>query len=324
MTHVGSRQSPQSTAIATAPLLDQPFRHTTREEKFATASVLPTEYVSSLVKNGASPSASTESTDARCSTLQQTAFASNHTPSPQTTHMTNVQQPSPRSVNFIDSSFTRPRRKGQRLYEPRFPLGDYEKLFNNIHSGFDAENPLTFPCTICIQSFPKKGNWKRHEKEAHGPNVVGWTCPFHDTSLLGTPCMFCPELVGNITHFDKHNIHICLANSNVDAVFPDEEVPKGRTGHVCSDMSLTDRTFARKDRLIQHIQIMHADMALPRGFKPPKEWSKRLDDTLFDSEMLWCGFCRQSFDCMSDRMTHVAKHFHKPRTMEGWTPRWAT
>ena len=75
--------------------------------------------------------------------------------------------------------------------------------------------------------FLKKGNWKRHEKEAHGPNVVGWTCPFHGNSLVGTLCVFCPEFIDDITYFDKHNIHLCLASGNVDTAFPNEEVPIG-------------------------------------------------------------------------------------------------
>lgn len=203
-------------------------------------------------------------------------------------------------------------------------------LFNNETSspavGPDIDSQSTFPCTVCVGSFESKFDWQRHEEGAHKLNNVEWVCMFHDDTLVGTPCMFCPELIEDPKHLEQHGVHLCLLNGSIGNGIHHDQPHKRRSGHVCKMSSLTARTFARKDGLVQHVRNTHlkdAHETARKSFKPRGVWVRPVNSAQVDPETVWCGFCQLAFEKLADRMVHVADHLQEGLAIERWIPRWA-
>jgi hypothetical protein len=279
---------------------------------------IPTFGSACLIGTRSSPPSIAESTVTRYSSSSSNAFAQSGTSSDQS-HTMNTSQPAGRALNNLASPrAAKHRRKGERLYKRRFPPGDYAKLFNNAQLESTGD---TYPCTVCVRSFDKKFEWQRHEKGVHGLNKVEWMCLFHDSGLVGAPCMFCEGIIDDIGHLEQHNVHLCLTEGHTQNNALDEQ-PRNH----CSGHGVTARTFARKDGLVQHVRnthLKHAEKSTRNGFNPSESWSRTVDATRADPEAHWCGFCQHVFESLEERMKHVADHFHEGFTMDAWTPRWA-
>jgi hypothetical protein len=133
----------------------------------------------------------------------------------------------------------------------------------------------------------------------HGYNVTEWMCILDGIVTPEGDCIFCHDLVDDMSHFVMHDVHDCL----------------GKNSH--------ERTFARKDLLKQHIQQKHLageDKLVLKTFQIPQAWSKEDEVMSFKSEALWCGFCPCMCDSVRERMYHVAEHFQDGYDISFWIP----
>ncbi|KAF1842006.1 uncharacterized protein K460DRAFT_398110 [Cucurbitaria berberidis CBS 394.84] len=201
-----------------------------------------------------------------------------------------------------------PARKGKRRYMSRYDpnVGRTTDSFSPGTSSDSAYDVIkAYHCTVCPGTFKDAYGWKRHESSVHGFNDTEWTCMLHETILINLKCIFCSEHVDDIDidHFDQHDIQLCMNKS-------------------CSD-----RTFARKDLLKQHVRHVHlasAPASIMQTFKVPKIWSKATDGALANPDALWCGFCLLMHESITTRMEHVAQHFRDGQDMATWVPRLTT
>lgn len=113
-------------------------------------------------------------------------------------------------------------------------------------------------------------------------------------------CVFCSDLVHDVSHFDQHNIQVCLKKDK------------------------SARVFDRKDGLKQHVLGAHLSTAndyTRKGFEPPDTWSETEDGFSPNLDGLWCGFCRSSSATTAARMDHVAQHFRDGFQISSWGSR---
>ena len=171
--------------------------------------------------------------------------------------------------------------------------------------GSDTDGPssdLNFQCTFCYKRLSSK-TWKRHETTQHFPQHQ-WTCmkngfrtahdPLTCRNLVeGSPpklvCIFCNSSDPDESHaVFCHRISQCLEN------------PK------------SDRTFSRKDHLVQHLRRFH-NSSLSSFFLESWKSKTELDDFEWN-----CGFCGDSLRSWNIRANHIAKHFRERKTMADW------
>ncbi|KAH7169936.1 hypothetical protein EDB81DRAFT_850878 [Dactylonectria macrodidyma] len=157
---------------------------------------------------------------------------------------------------------------------------------------FRASHP--FQCTFCTETFKTKHNWQRHEKSLH-LSLEQWQCsPYGPTAVnadLEPVCVYCGLDKPNGDHLDAHNYDSC------------------------QNRQIEERTFYRKDHLIQHLRLMHG--AQFRKW-PMEEW--KLDQS---GEILsQCGFCNLHLSSWAERADHLADHFKEGKTMADWKGDW--
>ncbi|KAF2733088.1 hypothetical protein EJ04DRAFT_577857 [Polyplosphaeria fusca] len=192
------------------------------------------------------------------------------------------------------------RRKGKRQYAPRAHIGNPGVNSSSPTSkpgkGQASNDTSLYNCTVCDKSFNKQYDWKRHERGVHGCTDTVWICML-DGYLIdnGMECFFCTEVFPDGDHFQKHNITTCCSGA------------------------LEDRTFNRKDGLVQHIRQVHlADVHSTRSqnIRPPAAWESKRSE--YGLQTLWCGFCQKAFKSAGSRLKHVAKHFQDGADMGQW------
>ena len=174
--------------------------------------------------------------------------------------------------------------------------------------GSDTDEPsldLNFQCTFCYKRLSSK-TWKRHETTQHFPQHQ-WTCMkdgfrtvydpltcqnFFVESFLSPPksaCIFCKSPDPDESHaVFCHRISQCLENPE------------------------SDRTFSRKDHLVQHLRRFH-NSSLSSLFLESWKSKTELDDFEWN-----CGFCGDSLRGWDIRANHIAKHFREKKTMTDW------
>lgn len=103
-------------------------------------------------------------------------------------------------------------------------------------------------------------------------------------------CAYCGDASPDNTHLDGHNHTACL------------------------DRPMQDKTFYRKDHLVQHLHTVHR---------------VSFNEELMQSWMLVgpeirsrCGFCDALFDSWTTRVEHLAGHFRDGQTMSNWKGDW--
>lgn len=191
------------------------------------------------------------------------------------------------------------KRKGKRCYRSRYPTSAGGPSTSDDSSDNLRKCSERFHCTVCTKSFKDMYGWKRHESGVHDFRLTEWTCMLNGVLLDGVDCAFCGEEVDDPTHFDRHSILNCL------------------------DKDATQKTFARKDLLKQHVQQVHlamADEATKKAFQVPHCWAKDIDAAVSNPASLWCGFCQVSLESTALRMDHVVDHFRAGLDMSGWYP----
>jgi hypothetical protein len=152
----------------------------------------------------------------------------------------------------------------------------------------------TFQCTFCTDTFERRYDWQRHEKSYH-LSLERWVC-MPDGCRISGPlsngcyCVFCGEYDPSDDHLDGHNHSIC------------DEKP------------LNDRTFYRKDHLVQHLRLVHGVEYL--------DWCMRGWRTEWNDVHSRCGFCSIMLASWQIREDHLAEHFKMGQTMADWNGDW--
>ena len=170
-----------------------------------------------------------------------------------------------------------PRRSGTRRRRRRQEQGDDENQYQ---------------CTFCTQSFKRKHDWYRHEKSVHLP-LESWVCTpdlseLQQPGLLPFECRFCEAPFPADTHWDEHEFHICARKP------------------------IADRSFSRKDHLLQHLRKFHGCTKVPEI----ETWRQGAN---IHSR---CGFCDCSLATWHERADHLADHFKAGLRMHQWVGDW--
>ncbi|KAH7083782.1 hypothetical protein FB567DRAFT_91762 [Paraphoma chrysanthemicola] len=151
-----------------------------------------------------------------------------------------------------------------------------------------------YQCTFCTESFKTKHDWQRHEKSLHLP-LEQWVCALHgprapkaNTSELC--CVFCSSVAPDDTHVESHHYTSC------------------------QDRDLEERTFHRKDHLVQHLRLVH-DAKF-------ESWAMRDWMVPMPNIKSLCGFCGREMSTWVERTDHLADHFKGGATMAEWKGDW--
>lgn len=162
----------------------------------------------------------------------------------------------------------------------------------------------SFQCTFCHKKLSEKA-WRRHEESQHVPQHQ-WTCmpwehPFYDYMLVSKSkscCIFCATLCGEIGgDRQTKQQHIMQCPKRVAS---------------CLERPVEERTFGRKDHLIQHLRQFHDSHFNEYLMAEWESENKELD-------RLWgCGFCGAILLNWNCRATHIAAHFRRGLDMTAW------
>lgn len=170
------------------------------------------------------------------------------TPSLRSSSQSSTSASSTASIDSLDSRGSRKGRKRQR--EPAQNVA--KTIFRKPSSP-----SRKYQCTFCTHDFEQKYDWKRHEESVHFPQKE-WVCMLNGP-VENSRCVFCGG--GRV----------------------DEEHLSSHKSTQCCDAPREQRTFQRKDKLVQHIKQVH-------GCGPPsvmKSWCRPIQRDV----LLLCGFC---------------------------------
>jgi hypothetical protein len=149
-----------------------------------------------------------------------------------------------------------------------------------------------YQCTFCMADFANFGDWRRHEEVIHLV-LEKWVCAPEGQYKSGTrECVYCDE-----THEEQSNI------------------PNRCNASYCHGKGPTERVFARKDHLKQHLKRMHGIHTWRPSFE---QWSKKAKGP----RQSRCGFCGAVFDDWHQRMQHIAWEFKNGQKMSMWSGDW--
>jgi hypothetical protein len=185
----------------------------------------------------------------------------------------------------IDTAASRGPRKGRK----RQPNDQSPQLWSIVRRVQDAKK--IYQCTFCVREFMHKYDWRRHEESVHFPQQE-WVCMPDNNPIVQSPngslhCAFCDRQNPSQAHFDVHNCEGCLG------------------------VTPAQRTFTRKDKLLQHIGQVHK-----RTTPSPhiSNWSRPVERNV----SFRCGICGLHLHSWSDRIEHIASHFAAGQDMRYW------
>lgn len=157
-----------------------------------------------------------------------------------------------------------------------------------------STQPKIFQCTFCSASFRRKHDWQRYEKSQHLP-VERWVCCSQGSVAVNSAtnevsCIFCGAFDPDPTHVELHGFSQCVARPS------------------------SERTFLRKDHLVQHLRLLHGGCP----FSPSMEAWKDTEGE-FHSR---CGFCDNLLTSWDERVDHLADHFRDGAQISDWHGDW--
>ncbi|PYH81099.1 hypothetical protein BO82DRAFT_284811 [Aspergillus uvarum CBS 121591] len=177
-----------------------------------------------------------------------------------------------------------------------FPLSDSRRRRQHSRRRPSSTHSLDdhqYQCTFCPRSFKKKHDWCRHESSMH-LCLESWFCTVDTTTpvdLEPVECEFCETPRPSPAHLESHEFD------------------------VCADRPPSERTFARKDHLIQHLRKFHRCTKVPAA----RVQGCRSTRTAVTSR---CGFCDAEMQSWTERADHLADHFKKGLRLSQWTGGW--
>lgn len=179
---------------------------------------------------------------------------------------------------------------GEPLPFPLLPRRPSTRRRRRRRQQGDEENQ--YQCTFCTQSFKRKHEWYRHEKSIHLP-LESWVCTpdlneLQLPGLLPFGCRFCEAPFPVDAHWDEHEFLICARKP------------------------VQDRSFSRKDHLLQHLRKFHGCTKVPEI----ETWRKEAN---IHSR---CGFCGSSLPTWRERADHLTDHFKAGFSMHQWVGDW--
>lgn len=156
-------------------------------------------------------------------------------------------------------------------------------------------------CTFCKRTFKKKSDWVRHERTIHLPELDTWICCSQDHDLSRSHlawqvgqtkpcCAYCGEEDPSAEHTRSHEFESC------------------------AERPVSERSFARKDHLWQHLQKFHGCTRWS-GFALDLSQMQKSNDSVRSQ----CGFCGMKMESWKLRAQHIAAHFRSGLTMHNWS-----
>lgn len=203
------------------------------------------------------------------------------------------------SNSSVGSQTGKIRRKGKRVYARPYPLKSPSRTAK-LEERVPKRRQRKYCCTFCLTEFRGKWEWTRHET-IHVPTRK-WICLADNCPTVDDRCVFCNASSPTVEHLNQHSVAGCL------------------------QQAAENRTFTRKDHLVQHIRQVHlksgkrGDKLDHRLARIVKSWVREIQTEEIDPSALWCGFCRTSFDDYGwqKRVDHVAEHFQQDRIIDDW------
>ncbi|KAH7384197.1 hypothetical protein DE146DRAFT_217858 [Phaeosphaeria sp. MPI-PUGE-AT-0046c] len=157
-----------------------------------------------------------------------------------------------------------------------------------------AHPNLPYQCTFCTECFKTKYDWQRHEKSLHLP-LEKWVCALHGARAAQPgseelSCVFCGLAAPTDAHIEGHHYTLC------------------------QERELDERTFHRKDHLVQHLRLVHDAKY--------ESWSMKAWMIPMPDVKSRCGFCSLEMNTWTERTDHLGEHFKAGSTMADWKGDW--
>ena len=160
-----------------------------------------------------------------------------------------------------------------------------------------------YQCTWCFRAFRRPQEWNRHERSVHFEMKKFVCMPDGPAIRIVRPdhcvinCVFCGYIDPSPEHLNiQHGTAACLTKN------------------------IHERTFPRKDGLVQHIKRSHADGLWADPNELADCWT-RAGDVDEDYPCWECGFCGKDNMSWSERYKHVRDHFKVHADMRTWAGR---
>ena len=156
---------------------------------------------------------------------------------------------------------------------------------------------LRFYCAFCFKIFYGRFEWNRHEESIHVQRTV-WICNKSDIKHTPTNCQYCLVPHPSPQHLEEHN------------------------HKRCKDRPELERTFLRRDHLVQHFVRFHhctqelASKCVAKASATPAEPLEP------NHAALHCGYCGQRSTNWDDRVNHICGHYKTGvDPLDWWTQR---
>ena len=161
---------------------------------------------------------------------------------------------------------------------------------------------ITFQCTFCLSGLSEKA-WRRHEQSQHVLHRQ-WTCMLNSDPFVPSPscdsliiCVMCKLTIRLNSEFSSKEDHIKTCSNRVAD---------------CLNRSVEERTYSRKDHLVQHVQQFH-NATLNRS--EVDRWESANEQL---NRPWGCGFCGEILPDWDAREAHIAIHFRQGLNMNDW------
>ena len=221
---------------------------------------------------------------------------------------TSVDRMSVGSAVTRTSSQARRGRKGcRRSYRPQHVQREQGTLSRVVqyHSLKTSRAKASYFCTFCRERFQDRYRWQRHEEASHAPQIA-WICrPKRPES-----CHMCQFLAWDpVKDPCQHRMQTCWSCPLCRTLdWHNPQDPCQHRMETCWSRPEAERTFYRKDNLVQHLKGVHHGGQLSQG--AAVQLRALIRDAKYD---LTCCFCGHKRSTWSKRMDHIAAHFEESK-----------
>ncbi|KXH58683.1 hypothetical protein CSAL01_11381 [Colletotrichum salicis] len=125
-------------------------------------------------------------------------------------------------------------------------------------------------------------------------------------------CTFCPKSFKSKYDWQRHEKSVHLPFEQWTD--PDRAHLTGHNDEACFGRPLDERTFYRKDHLLQHLQTVHK---VSNNEQLIRSWMVVRQDIRSR-----CGFCDAWLESWAERTDHLARRFRHNKTMADWNGDW--